>query len=162
MATIGITVLPPAKPINEKRLLKALETACNQTLRSMQKDFQKTTRTWNTPVTFVVVKMTPNGQDLEGATGTDNKIYLYVTRGTKPHIIRAKNGKVLSFPSKYRAKTRRRVIRSYTGGGSGARRYAKEVKHPGTQAREFEEEIADKNTAVLLINVNKALTKALA
>lgn len=141
--------------------MKALETACNQTLRAMQKDFQKTTRTWNTPVTFVVVKMTPSGQNLEGAAGTDNKIYLYVTRGTKPHIIRAKNGKVLSFPSKYRAKTRRRIIRSYKGGGSGPRRFAKEVKHPGTLAREFEEAIADKNTAVLLINVNKALAKAL-
>ena len=159
--TIGIKPLPNAKPIPAKQLLRALETAANQTLKLIQKDFQKTTRTWNTKVIFTVVTMKTSGQDLEGVTGTDNRIYLYVTRGTKPHLIRAKNGKTLSFFSKYRVKTRRRVIRSYKGGGYGKRAFAKVVNHPGTEARQFEEAIAEKNQAVFQKKVNDGLQRVL-
>jgi hypothetical protein len=74
-------------------------------------------------------------------TGEHKDIWQYVSRGTKPHIIRPKKkGGVLAFPLVYVPKTKPRGP-SYGGPGksSGPTIFAKEVKHPGTKPRHFEE-----------------------
>lgn len=153
--------LPPPKPVNLSAVTKAIVTAGNETLKVIKSDFGLTTRTWNTKVIFNTVPMRPSGQNLEGAVGTTSKIYMYVTRGTKAHLIRAKRGKSLSFQGGYRAKTSRRRLGSSSGGSFGKRVFAQVVKHPGTQAREFEEAIADNRSNLLQANVNQAIIKAL-
>lgn len=110
---------------------------------------------------FTVVPMKPDGDTLEGVTGTDSKIYLYVTRGTRPHIIRPKRAKALAFSSRFRAKTAQGYIRSYKGGRSGKPVFAKEVKHPGTQARGFEEAIAAKHQPIFEKKCADGLQKVL-
>ncbi len=78
-------------------------------------------------------------------TGPHKQIWKWVTGGTKPHIIRAKNAPVLAFQLGY-------VPRTSPGGGyggagraTGDMAYAKEVRHPGTAPREFEKHVALKN-----------------
>lgn len=78
-------------------------------------------------------------------TGANKQIWQWVTGGTKPHIIRAKNAPMLAFQLGYVPHT------SPGGGYGGAGRatgpwaFAKEVHHPGTEPREFEKHIARKN-----------------
>lgn len=73
-------------------------------------------------------------------TGPHRDIWQWVSRGTKPHIIRPKRAKVLAFPEIYEPRT---TVRGpgYKGPGksSGPTVFAKEVHHPGTKARHFEE-----------------------
>jgi hypothetical protein len=66
----------------------------------------------------------------------------WVSRGVPGHIIRARNKKVLSFRTKYSAKTRVGDI-FYKGPGNfeGWSVMAKEVDWPGIEPRNFEEEI---------------------
>lgn len=141
----------------ERELLKAIDSTTKDALG----DFKKTTRTWDTKVLFEQVKAARNGPDLEGAAGTDNKIYLFVTRGTRAHLIAPKDKSALRFMTVYTPKTSVRVIGSHRGGSSGGWVSTKEpVKHPGTQAREFEEEIADRRQRTLENNVTAAILKA--
>lgn len=62
----------------------------------------------------------------------DNKILGYIERGTKPHKIRAKNGKALAFRATQNA--------TYKNGKKiefGDKVVVQEVNHPGTDPRPF-------------------------
>lgn len=134
----------PYKPYNPSKSIRThIQKAMNDTLATMQKDFQRTTRTWKTSVIFVIHKTTANGDTLRGSVGTDNKIYGYVNDGTRAHIIRPKRARALRFQTGYRAKTKYRVLSSSSGGAYGAVAYAQIVHHPGTKPREFDITIAD-------------------
>jgi hypothetical protein len=134
----------PYKPYNPSKSIQThIRKAVNDTLTTIQKDFQRTTRTWKTSVIFVIHKSVVSGNTLSGSVGTDNKIYGYVNDGTRAHIIRPKRARALRFRTGYRAKTKYRVLSSSSGGAYGAYAYAQVVHHPGTKPREFDVTIAD-------------------
>jgi hypothetical protein len=122
----------------------------------MKADFEKTTATWSHKPLFTIT-------ELEGGTrytvGTTDEIYKFVSGGTRPHIIRARNAKVLAFKSAYQAKTRVRVIGSGPGGSSGENVYRREVQHPGTEARDFERTIQFESQRTIANNVQRAITQ---
>jgi hypothetical protein len=112
----------------------------------MKRDFEKTTATWEHKPKFeVVVSLTQPGPTL--LVGTDDEIYGYVSRGTKPHLIMAgiytgkSNKKALAFPSQFSPKTRPGVIGSSAGSRGGDMIVRPYVQHPGTKPRKFEEAI---------------------
>ena len=76
-------------------------------------------------------------------TGPNAQIYKWVTDGTRAHIIRARNAPMLAFQLGYKPKTR--PVGQYGGMGvaTGSKVFAKEVRHPGTKAREFERAIKE-------------------
>lgn len=82
-------------------------------------------------------------------TGINKRIYEYVTGGTRPHIIRAKNAPVLAFmwggPGSYKPKTTPAPSWGGPGVASGKMTYRKEVHHPGTEARNFEKFVKEQN-----------------
>jgi len=116
----------------------------NNTLKARAKDFtidyKVTTQTWKTKPKFVTKKIS----DFEYTVTTDSLIYLFVSGGTRPHIIRAKNAPALAFNVNFTPKTRVKVIGSGKGASSPPVARPKEVKHPGTEAREFTETIIEK------------------
>lgn len=119
------------------KLLGATRKAGND----IKKDFEKTTATWKRKVVFEVqYKVRPSGPEV--FVFTDNRIYGYVNDGTEPHFIFPVRAKALAFPGGgYSAKTTPRVIGSTSGGSSGATVFRAYVEHPGTTARNFDEEI---------------------
>ena len=80
--------------------------------------------------------------------GKNKQIWDWVTNGTRPHKIKAKNAPVLSFmwggpgvpPSK--TTTPRGSGGSFGGGGAAKMVHLKEVDHPGSKHRNFEGRIA--------------------
>lgn len=87
---------------------------------------------WATPVVFTLRK----------ALGTraiecDSDIFSYVDLGTKPHIIRAKRAPQLVFMLGGSPRTRPNVLSSGSGTPGTTRVSAKEVHHPGNEARNF-------------------------
>jgi len=121
-------------------LKKALGNALTGTAKAIKVDYGVTTQTWAKRPGFVITKFGP----FSISVATDNEIYGYVDDGTRAHIISPKRAKVLAFGSTYRPKTSVRVIGSTGGGKGGDIVHAMVVHHPGTDAREFTETIADK------------------
>lgn len=76
---------------------------------------------------------------------TSNLIYKYVSEGTRPHPIVARNAKTLRFFAVgFSPKTRVRRIRAVQGSvATSDERFPVAVNHPGTEAREFAEVIAE-------------------
>lgn len=154
--------LPPPKVTWSKSVLKEVAQAVTETLNTMQKDFEKTTRTWDTDVAFTTQKaLKVTGDAIRGAVGTNNTIYGYVNGGTRPHIIRPRRAKSLRFQTGYRAKSKFRVLQSYQGGKFGAVAYAQVVRHPGTKPREFDYTIADMRQPDFEKNISAAIARGI-
>ena len=100
--------------------------------RDAQEDFEKTVVTWKNKPAFYIDER-PRSYVVE----TDDEIYGFVDKGTKPHKIEPVNANALAFQGGYQAKTTPRVIASRPGGPSGSVVFAASVQHPGTEARGF-------------------------
>lgn len=133
-------IVPKGAMLSPSGLKKALTNTAEGIARAIKIDYQVTTQTWKKRPPFGIER-----KGLNREVFTDDEIYGYVDEGTKPHEIKPKRAKVLAFGGgAYRPKTKVRVIGSTGGGPSGDTVFSKGVHHPGTEAREFTEVIADK------------------
>ena len=133
------TVEVPKNFLDPKSLQVAVENSLTQTAKAVKVDFDVTTRTWKKRPTFKIKSQTGRRE-----ISTDDTVYKFVDGGTKAHPIKPRRAKALRYQGKYKAKTRVRVIGSSGGGKSGAFVVRKSVKHPGTKARKFSDEIGKK------------------
>lgn len=142
--------------INIAQLKRDLTNALDSAARVHVPDYAAFVSTWSSPPTPVIER--PN--DHERLIGVDEDRFNFVNNGTRPHTItpRSPRGK-LRFRENYRAKTGRGRIRSQQGGASGNVVYSRGVRHPGTQAREIDRTITDKNQNVLSTYVDAVLAK---
>lgn len=145
-------VIPKSLLLDPQKLARAIDNTLTGNAKAVKVDFQVTTQTWVTKPDFVI-------EDGPGkrTISTDNEIYGYVNDGTRPHIITAKNKKVLVFGVGGRPKTRVRAIGSTKGSEGNTTVFAKSVQHPGTEARAFDEVIADKWTEQLPVTLQRAI-----
>ena len=170
-------VIKEIKPqrFNDRAFKKAIQDAAKEAAKGMEKDFKKTTATWQHKVTFTkIVSVMP---DVEILVGTDDQIYTYVNDGTglygpkkKKYPIFAgiytgkSNKKALSFqwggPGSYRAKTSPGKIGSTAGGPSGPMVAFPYVEHPGIKPRKFDITIQEKWESRFKRQMEKAMSKA--
>ena len=129
--------------LDPKKLKRAIDNALDGGSMAAKADFDVTTHTWKHRPQFVIEKKS-NAREIY----TTDKIYMYVTRGTKPHMIYPRFASVLKFNSKFRAKSRpakirgNAALRSYVGYTGGRLIYARRVRHPGTKPRNFDQAVA--------------------
>jgi len=136
------------------RFVKAVETALDGVAMDVKIDFQVTTQTWhNRPVFFI--RRRP-GEMFIGTTGL---IYKFVSGGTRPHLITAHTPRGLAFyATGFSPKTRKRVIASYPGRSADRDlRRPMVVHHPGNEAREYPEVIAEKYNKMLPSILQRAI-----
>lgn len=133
-------IIPKELLFDDKKLMKAVDNALNMAATDVQADFARTVNTWNHRPTFVIQKGAG-----ERTIFTTDLIYKYVSEGTKPHPIVARNAKSLHFFAVgFAPKTRVRRIRASAGAvATQGEAFPVAVQHPGTQAREFAEVIAE-------------------
>ena len=123
-----------------KKLLRKLPGVQDRALDILADEaivlYRKTTATWRHKPRFIKIR-TARGVQIV----TSDKIYQWTDRGTKPHIIEAKNAPMLIFRWPYKAATRVRIIssRNASVGNNWARKFS--VNHPGTKPRHFTDEI---------------------
>lgn len=135
------------KPIRPKNLTaqferqpQAVKKGMRDAAEAVKKDFELTTQGWKTSVEFEIVEI--NDTDLAvGPTGKGAQIWKWTDEGTEAHDIVAKNAPHLRIPTGGAAKT----IPGRLTAGAGARGsviiFRKRVRHPGTKARRFTQEI---------------------
>lgn len=134
-------IIPKELALDPKRMARAIDNALDGAALAAKVDLQVPTQTWKNEhkANFIIVK-----QPGKRLVQTSDTPYIYVDQGTKPHVIRAKNAKVLAFQANYQAKTSPRWIGSRAGGPSGPMVYTPEVHHPGFEGRAFSETVAEK------------------
>lgn len=142
----------------------AFLNALRQTGRDIIKDFEKTTATWKNKPVFEMQISLSGGLQVE--VYTEDEIYRYVDKGTKPHNIwpgfytGKSDKKVLAFSSKSTPKTIPGVIGSSAGSVGAVDTFRPYVKHPGTKARRFSEEIQKKWQKIFKTRMEQALKQA--
>jgi hypothetical protein len=157
MVTIKAKAFIPNTPKDPKAFSKDLELRYRRLSDSIRRDFEKTVSTWEKKPKFSVKRVRDSSGAIIFEASTDNEIYGYVTLGTPPHVIRAKNAPFLSFRYPFGAKTTPNLLTSKAGfiGDSWAKK--QEVQHPGTEARNFHKLIAKRFQDKVVKESNEAL-----
>lgn len=146
------------KALKQKALRLELLNAMRSVGRAIKKDFQRTTITWRKRPIFEMIISLKGGPQV--FVYTDNKIYQYVSKGTPEHVIVPVEARALRFRAGYIAKTKPRVIGSFSGGPYGKVVLAAAVLHPGTEAREFDKVIQRKWRSRFKKRMEKAMRRA--
>jgi len=96
-----------------------------------------------------------------GQNSTGGKTYTIVNNGSPEHPIFPRQRGMLRFQSGYRAGTRPRVLNSRSSSrfGNYVRSYGV-PRHPGFDAREFDQEIAEQYADTFAADMNDAITVA--
>lgn len=155
---VKVKILKP-QTLKQKEMRLELLNGLRAAAKAVEKDYKATTATWEHKVEFETV-IALDKTKAEFLVGTDDPIYNYVDKGTKPHIIRPKKAKVLRFQSGYSSKTKPNVIGSTAGGASGDIVFASVVNHPGTEARNFSKVINAKHKKTFKNRMHEAMRRA--
>jgi len=155
MVVLWKAIIP--KKLTIRQIRSELEKELDKQAGLLQKEFEKTTATWDHQVTFNQRTNLASGA-VTAEVWTDDEIYGYVNDGTRPHEIRPRNAKVLVFQSGYSAKTSPGKVASRGGGASGPLVFSKGVNHPGTKARNFDDAIQKKRKLPFWFGMTKAIT----
>lgn len=127
---------------NPQKLARAVKNGMDAEAERVKSDLAATTETWEDKPQFTIKSKGPYVRTIT----TTHAVWVMLNKGTRPHIIRPKNGKVLTWMgNNYRAKTRPGQLTSYKGGNNNTIVYAQEVQHPGTVARDWDEAAAKKS-----------------
>ena len=135
---IVFKTIKPAR-LKDKDMRQALLNSMRRTGTKIKADFAKTTDTWSKKPKFeVVVSLTGPGPVV--LVDTDDKIYGYVSKGTKgPYPIPKAGPGLLAFRPGYFPKTQPNVLGSRAGGAYGEKIIRNmQVMHPGIKPRNFD------------------------
>lgn len=132
------------KPIKPKGLTSqferqpaAVKKGMREAAEAVKQDFELTTQGWKHKVVFEITEV----DDTDLAVGTDDEVWGWVDEGTKPHDIVARRAAHLRIPTGGAAKTVPGRLTSGGGSRGSVIIFRKRVRHPGTKARRFTQEI---------------------
>ena len=167
MATISFTPIIPkkGKVFDIDAVLKEIEkTLRNVTGPKLQRDFNKTVRTWDHRPRFSKTFAKLPNQMVEKVfpTGLYKDQYYYVHEGTKARLIVPRIGNtVLKFQAGYISATRPGRIRSQFAFRHGNTVFATKVtRHKGITARKFSTAIAKKQQKPFELDIQAAINRA--
>lgn len=141
-------------------LSKIAQQELEKEAKTIQRELGYPTKTWKRKVTFEIDHAT----DKQVQVSTDDKVYEYLDKGTKPHIIRPKRAKRLHFfASGFVAKTRVGILNARAGRkATKDETFAQEVHHPGIRARKWSKLVRERSKLRFQRNIQKAIKLALA
>lgn len=148
MPFIKISVQIPKEIVNVERVRQAIIDAQNsKTKPALTRLFGQTVEGWRNRPEFRSRRTDTSDQlgILVYAAGKNAEQYALVNNGARAHIIRPRRARMLRFQPGYRAGTKPRSLRSSAYTRSGDFVTAQMVHHPGFEAREFTQAIADEH-----------------
>lgn len=149
-----------------KAARQATTAAIDKTARDAQQKLDAVVATWVNKPAFEITSRDTGYKIIREVSIFGNlksvRIWGYVDRGTKPHIIRAKKpGGFLRFGSKYQPKTSYRAKFGGSGKSSGKPVFRQQVKHPGNKGREFGEQYKEEAAKQLRVEIHRELDRRL-
>lgn len=106
-------ILPPPDTLSRAKYKRALKTAQGIAETVGLQELRGATRGWRNKPTFRIERKGDDQSDIV----TDDEVFIYQDRGTKPHVITPRRKRALSWP--------------------GGRHPVKRVNHPGNPAQDF-------------------------
>lgn len=133
--------------------------ALNKTVQNVKKDFEQVIATWKGKPGFRGKTATISKHV---ATMWGNKdTWIWGNRGTKPHIIPPKPGRVLAFKPGYNQKSSRSSLSSRRGGSFGKTVFTRRpVRHPGSDGGFWDKMSAIKQQPQLTKDMQAVTKKA--
>lgn len=130
--------------LNERAMRSALRNRMRSLARQLRRDFEGTTEGWKHQVHFRESTEVSSYTDAVGfAVTTDDQVYAWVNNGVREHQITANNGVPMPI-ARYRAGTQPGSLDSEAGvRAEKPDYYGWDVWHPGIEAREFDQLLAD-------------------
>lgn len=148
MPFIQITVTVPKEIVNVEKVRQAIIDAQNRlTKPKLIRLFGQTVDGWHNRPDFRSRRTDTSSQlgILVYPSGPDADQWALVNAGARSHIIRPRRARFLRFRPGYKAGTKPRSLRSTAFVRSGDLVSAGMVRHPGFEAREFTQTIADEH-----------------
>jgi hypothetical protein len=147
------------KKLDVEGIVQALANAMIEFTVEVKDDFEKTTATWEHPVTFSQeVEVGPN--KIVSSVLTIDQIYAWVDKGTEGHFVPKTPGPILRFQGGYKAKSMPNVIGSTAGGSFGPFFFSKGHWVKGIEPRNFDKAIAEKMTPIFKQRMQAAMKQA--
>lgn len=149
----------PKDALHAAGIERAIKNSLNAVAKGAKIDFQVTSRTWTNKPEFTIETPDPARR----IVGTSDKVYGFVDKGTRPHIIvprRGGKGRLTWIGTAYKAKTKPGYIGSKNSSNNNTIVYTKLVQHPGTEARKFTLTIRDKWAKEMKIRMQSAILAA--
>lgn len=155
---ISISVEVPDSIISDAAVRAEIEKVLRlRTGPDLRREFGKTVEGWQNKPNFMQ-RMAFRHDYLSVTVYTTQQQYAIVNAGSPPHTITPRRaGGMLRFQPGYRAATSPRVIGSRAKQRSGAVVAAFRVEHPGFEAREFDEIIAEEIAPRFAEDVQEAI-----
>jgi len=152
-------IVPPK--INPESYKLEMLRALDREIQIDKRMLQKTVTTWSSKPVFKTEAKTVR-DEVRGRAWTEDDRWNWTDQGTRPHYITARRGKYLTFATGGKPKTKVRTL----GSGRGTRgknwRRVKVVKHPGTTARLWSQEVIKRRRTYFLRDMNSANAKGVA
>ena len=133
----------PRKFLGDYLTKEVFEDALDEAADKALVEFKATVATWNQKPEFTVRR-----NKYSRTISTDDRIWLLVEKGAKPHKIPKRIFKnalksYLRFQTQYQAKTMPNNADSFAGGPSGPYVRVRQVNHPGFKGRNFSTHISE-------------------
>jgi len=145
--------LRPRVPPYHRVVMEEVKKEAIKVSWEIKKDYEQTVKTWSKPPKFKAF-ITVSETKAQSRVATEDKVYIYVDLGTKPHTIVGSQLVIggsafvegmLQWREGYKRKTQKRVLTSTSGGpATGRWRRKHQVSHPGIKAREFTAMLTEK------------------
>ncbi len=148
MPFIEITVTVPKEIVNVEKVRQAIIDAQERkTKPALIRLFGRTVDGWDHRPQFVSRRIDTSSQlgIKVYPIGPNADQYSLVNQGSPRHVIRPRRARLLRFRPGYKAGTRPKSLSSTHYQRSGDLVTAREVHHPGFEAREFTQTIADEH-----------------
>jgi hypothetical protein len=133
-------IIPRRLSVDPEAMARVITNTLNATALAIKVDFEVTAQTWRDRPNFTIESPTPYEREI----GTSDENYGRLNKGTRPHLIVPRRGRVLVFNTPFQSKTLPRQIASGPGRRGNVRVTTRRVHHPGTRAREWDTVIAQK------------------
>jgi len=143
---VSMQAIWEAAPLDVGFFVKEATKEMRTLAENMRADYRNVVRTWNHKPGFNIWGPRMSGGDLVvtiAPTGANAKIFHWVDKGTKPHVIpKARKSYPLKYQKYYKRKTSPGSLWSGAGGKYGPWRSPYQVTHPGITPGLFSERIA--------------------
>ena len=160
--SVSLTVTLPKQKFGNKKWLDELARTQRQTsVPRLRKLFEKTVYGWSRKPTFGWVQRRSSGEMsiMMYPQGQYEDIWKLVSSGAPAHVIKPKGRGELSFRPGYRSATRPGTLMSRRAYRSGKQVAARIVHHPGFEARNFPELIAEEYTNPYITEMQEAINR---
>lgn len=150
-------IVPKNKVFDYEKVVREIKRVMHESTEPDLRDyFEDTTEGWKKEPLFFAHHFETNGS-IGVQVYTSDSVYGIVNAGSPSHLIRPKQrGGILRFQTGYRSATRAGSLKSGAYARSGSFITAPQVRHPGFEARRFDELIAKEYEPKFVEDMNKA------